>query len=260
MLSRPLTPPELNTWKEQHHLHLKQPFTPDQVAQIVDWTNRVELWAEEPGKWMKYFEGENRQLCRVENFIEFHAGFNELICGQPTLSMVAELMGEPAVLFKEKINFKLPGGSGFGAHQDAPAFTSFGHDYHITMMIAVDDSTPSNGCLEMSDPVETYQLLASNSDGTITSELEARLPWRPLPTKAGDLLFFDSYIPHRSQPNHSQSPRRALYVTYNRRADGNVRTQYYAHKRQVFPPECERDAGVDYTVNSGPYNVGNPIR
>ena len=106
MLSRPLTPPELNTWKEQHHLHLKQPFTADQVAQIVDWTNRVELWAEEPGKWMKYFEGENRQLCRVENFIEFHAGFNELICGQPTLSMVAELMGEPAVLFKEKINFK----------------------------------------------------------------------------------------------------------------------------------------------------------
>jgi hypothetical protein len=30
---------------------------------------------------------------------------------------VSDLFGEPASLFKEKINFKLPGGGGFLAHQ-----------------------------------------------------------------------------------------------------------------------------------------------
>ena len=34
---------------------------------------------------------------------------------------VGELFGEPAVLFKEKINFKMPGGAGFKAHQDQQA-------------------------------------------------------------------------------------------------------------------------------------------
>ena len=32
------------------------------------------------------------------------------------------LLGEPAVLYKEKINYKLPGGAGYSAHQDAPAY------------------------------------------------------------------------------------------------------------------------------------------
>ncbi len=31
---------------------------------------------------------------------------------------VATLFGEPAMLFKDKINFKLPGGDGFKPHQD----------------------------------------------------------------------------------------------------------------------------------------------
>ena len=67
---------------------------------------------------MKYFEaplGEpgGRQLCRVENFLQFHAGFDALLRGERLIGILSELMGEPAVLFKEKINFKLPGGNGF---------------------------------------------------------------------------------------------------------------------------------------------------
>ena len=33
------------------------------------------------------------------------------------MDVVSDLFDEPAVLFKEKINFKLPGGGGFLAHQ-----------------------------------------------------------------------------------------------------------------------------------------------
>jgi hypothetical protein len=37
-----------------------------------------------------------------------------------------------------------------------------------------------------------------------------------------------------------------LYVTYNRRADGDHRAQYYADKRKSYPPDVERDPGRQY--------------
>ena len=52
-------------------------------------------------------------------------------------SILEQLFEEPAVLFKEKINLKLPGGNGFKAHQDAPAFAAFKQIFHITAMISI---------------------------------------------------------------------------------------------------------------------------
>ena len=211
---------------------------------------------------MKHFElaerGE-RRLCRIEHFIEFHEGLNELICGVESMSSLQQLMSEAVVLFKEKINFKRPGGKGFKAHQDAPAFQSFGPDYHITMMVSVDDTTSANGGLEFADWTRDDQLLKQSQDLTLDTELEASLNWYPLNTQAGDVLFFDSFVPHRSGPNYSVNSRRVLYITYNPKRAGDVRERYYSAKREAFPPDCEREKGVDYNASSGQFNVGNPI-
>ena len=86
------------------------------------------------------------------------------------------------------------------------------------------------------------------------------MQWTPLTVKAGDVVCFDSYIPHRSKANLGTTSRRALFLTYNRKADGDVRLKYYADKRKYFPPECEREEGVDYESTPSPYNLGNPIR
>jgi hypothetical protein len=40
--------------------------------------------------------------------------------------------------------------------------------------------------------------------------------------------------------------RRVLYVTYNRKADGDRRAQYYADKRASYPPDIERDPNKEY--------------
>lgn len=53
------------------------------------------------------------------------------------------------ILFKEKINYKLPKAGGFDAHQDAPAYTHAGALKHLTMNMAVDKATRENGCLEV---------------------------------------------------------------------------------------------------------------
>ncbi|WP_269570239.1 phytanoyl-CoA dioxygenase family protein [Legionella tunisiensis] len=92
----------------------------------------------------------------------------ELANGERTLQLVSQLMAEQAVIFKEKINYKFPGGGGFKAHQDAPAFISFDQRFHITMMLAIDDCTLENGCLQVvkggaNKPV----ILPQEADGSI---------------------------------------------------------------------------------------------
>ena len=90
-------------------------------------------------------------LARIENFVPYHAGLAALLLGpQGAASSSAECCGEPVVLFKDKINFKLPGGAGFAPHQDAPAYVDFGVEHHLTLMAPVDPFTRDNGCLEMS--------------------------------------------------------------------------------------------------------------
>jgi 2-aminoethylphosphonate dioxygenase len=50
-----------------------------------------------------------RVLCRTENYAASHAGFSSLLRGQKLLDLLEELSGEPMLLFKEKINYKLAG-------------------------------------------------------------------------------------------------------------------------------------------------------
>jgi 2-aminoethylphosphonate dioxygenase len=53
------------------------------------------------------------------------------------------------LLFKDKINYKLPSGNGFAAHLDAPAYDHIGKIEHLTANFAVDKATIENGCIEV---------------------------------------------------------------------------------------------------------------
>ena len=259
-----LSADELAAWQREHRLVLKGACAGETLSAIRAWTDALSSWPETPGKWMAYYErhakDDTRMLCRIENFLPYHQGYRELLRAPALMTLLSSLMGEEAVLFKEKINFKLPGAAGFAPHQDAPAFASFGHRYHITMMIAIDDARIDNGCLEFAQPSEVGEILPPAADGTIAPEVVNTLAWRPLEVDAGDVVFFDSYIPHRSPPNTSEDARRATYITYNRLAEGEVRERYFEEKRRAFPPECERVDGVDYSQAGGTFNLGNPIR
>jgi ectoine hydroxylase-related dioxygenase (phytanoyl-CoA dioxygenase family) len=57
------------------------------------------------------------------------------------------------------------------------------------------------------------------------------LAWEPVEVRAGETLWFHSRTPHRSGPNKSDTPRRALYPTYNAAAEGDRRADYYRQKR-----------------------------
>jgi hypothetical protein len=94
-------------------------YSSDEVQAISDWTEEVAGFPEVPGKYMMYFEESqadgSRILCRIENFVPYHEGFSKLITARRMRLAVSELFGEEAVLFKDKINFKMPGGEGSGS-------------------------------------------------------------------------------------------------------------------------------------------------
>jgi hypothetical protein len=226
-------------------------FDEEEMGRISAWTDELQGLPEEPGRCMMYFEpsllrpGE-RVLQRIENFRPFHAGFAALCDGDKLCGTVARLFGEPAVLFKDKINFKLPGGDGFKPHQDQQAGWSAYADLFITAMISLDPTTADNGCLELCAGQHTRGLLGGEWT-PLTDDDMRRLGARPVPTRSGDAVFFDSYTPHASGPNLTAERRRVLYITYNRRSAGDHRVRYYADKRKSFPPDIERDPTRTYT-------------
>lgn len=223
-------------------------FDAAETAEIRAWTEEISAAPELPGRHMVYYEDSltepgRRVVQRIENFCPFHAGFDRLIRFGRLARWTAALMGGPVVLFKEKINFKMPGADGFKAHQDQQAGWTRYAPLFVTALVAIDPATFENGCLEL--------VAGRHRDGLIGEEwnplAEEGLGLQPVPTAPGDVLFFDSYVPHASKPNFTADPRRILYLTYNRSEHGDHRLQYFAEKRAAFPPDVERDGSKTYT-------------
>ena len=258
-LAQPLDEQQLSAWRETGFLHIRQWYSRSEMDRVAASTDQLQSLPETPGKWLKYFESgvDGRLLCRIENFAQYESQYNEIVRGDAMINLLSGLMGDGAVLFKEKVNFKLAGGEGFKAHQDAPAFTTFNQNFHVTAMLSIDTSNTQNGCLEVAVGGRCDELLAMDKDLTLNSAVEQSFNWRPIETEPGDLLVFDSYVPHRSAKNESPSARRALYATYNRARDGDVRDAYFQAERESFPPEVERTPGKKYA--GGVFNVGNPV-
>jgi len=229
-------------------------WTDRELKLILDSVQLMENWTDAPGKYMKYYERkrvndvptDEKILCRMENFTQFNPGLDFILNGDKMLGMIRDLYGEDGILYKEKINYKLPGGDGFAAHQDVAAgWWMYGQSLHISTLISVDPATEANGCLEYA-PNEHLQGMRSPAWKEIPTELVNSLRWVTCPTQPGDVLFFDSFVPHRSAPNNTNSSRRVLYATYAKAAEGDLRDRYYADKRMSYPPDCERDPNQQY--------------
>ncbi|MES1166859.1 MAG: phytanoyl-CoA dioxygenase family protein [Pseudomonadota bacterium] len=232
------------------YLVLRGLFTPQEIASAgvaID-----ELAARPPsiGNEMVYFEDSVthpavRVLSRIERFLDRSAGLRALILDPRLTETTGELFGEPAALFKEKINFKVPGGRGFEAHQDIqPGWDAYA-DYFLSALVTIDPSTVANGCLELAAGHHRRGLLGEKWKPLTPAQLKG-VEFRVLPTEPGDVVFFDCFVPHRSAPNLTERPRRNLYLSYNRRSAGVHREKYFMDKRAAFPPDFERAAGARY--------------
>ncbi|MCK6370018.1 MAG: phytanoyl-CoA dioxygenase family protein [Gammaproteobacteria bacterium] len=249
MTSGPLTATQVAAFRRDGYLVVRGLFAPDDIERIRCWTDEVQRWPETAGRHMMYFEHSERGariLNRMENVLPYHEGFRALATGRQLAGACGQLLGEPAVLFKDKINFKLPGGGGFEAHQDVQAGWARYARLHITALVAVDRATVANGCLEMAGGFRGAHELIGSEWEPLTAPQLAGLHWRHIEAEPGDVVFFDSFIPHRSAPNTTSEARRVLYYTYNAASEGDHLVRYYADKRASYPPDIEREPGREY--------------
>lgn len=220
---------------------LCRPFVGAEILDLQRWVTEVQQWSDD-GEWLNYREmtSNGPKLCRTENFIPFHRELRQVLTSGSVFQIVSALMGEQPSLYKEKINYKLSGGAGFSSHQDAPAYPFI--ETSISCMIAIDESTVLNGCLEVVD-AQHQAILPMNERGCIIDEWVEQHDWHPVEMQPGDVLFFHSHTPHRSGTNTSSRDRRAIYPTFNAAREGNLRDAYYEEKLRIFN-ETEHETGT----------------
>ncbi len=213
------------------------------VVELQQWVDDISSWPDDGGDWLHHREltDDGPKLCRSENLIPFHDGLRALLTAGTLLATASLLLEEAAVLYKEKINYKLPGGAGYAPHQDAPAYRFI--DIHVSCMVAVDDATLGNGCLEVVSG-HHQDVLPTDDSGCIRAGIVESMPWAPVEVVAGQTLWFHSRTPHRSGSNESASPRRALYPTYNAFSEGDRRADYYRQKLTEWAAEQNTDEGA----------------
>jgi hypothetical protein len=227
---------DLDAWERDGYLYMPGVLSADELADLRAWTDDIAARPADHSRadgLLQHYEltEEGAQIARSENLVPNHAGFAALIDRGRLPAIAAALLGEPVVTYKEKINYKLAGGAGFAPHQDARAYKFVAT--HLSGMVAIDDATPENGCLEVVAG-RHHELLEDNGDGCIHPDIVDSFDWQRVPMKAGDLLWFHSRAPHRSGPNTTRTTRRGLFCTYNAASLGDLRRAYYADKLEYF--------------------------
>jgi ectoine hydroxylase-related dioxygenase (phytanoyl-CoA dioxygenase family) len=247
MIDRIPTVEDVARARRDGYLVVRNFVNANQLAELLRWTTQLQESPEVSGRHWVYHEDSvttpgRRVIQRIENFCPYHEGFDQFIRGGALARWTGALMGGPVVLFKDKINFKMPGGAGFKAHQDQQAGWSVYAPLFVTAMVTLDAATLENGCLEVSAGRHREGLI-----GEQWKPLEEQgLSLQPVPTAPGDVIFFDSFVPHASKANVTDSPRRILYITYNLASEGDHRTRYFADKHASFPPDIDRDREKTY--------------
>ena len=250
MTDRHLTQEQLKSFNRDGFLVLPGMFGAAKIKELSGWIDELAQRPPERGRQMAYYENSflekaKKILSRIEDFADFHAGMSGFICRGKIIRVAGELLRESALLFKEKVNFKMPGGVGFEPHQDIqPGWDEYA-SYFISVLVTIDKSTEENGCLELATGHHKKGLIGRKWEPLQGEELRG-IGFKKYPMEPGDVAFFDCYVPHQSGPNLSSKPRRNLYLTYNRASDGDHRRRYFSDKRKSFPPDFEREPGKEY--------------
>jgi len=242
-----LSDAQLEDFKNDGFLVVRGGLSADEMSTVKAWTDELLAMPEETGKHWVYHEQSLKDdgvdlVSRIEKISPFHSGYREL--AEKLRHPVGQLLGEEAVLFKEKVNFKMPGGDGFKPHQDSQAGWDTYADFFINVLVSIDEATIENGCLEMCGGHHKRGLFQSWEP--LNEDDMKGMEFVHLPTQPGDIVFFDCYAPHASGPNMSDDVRRIYYATYNRLSAGDHLEQYYADKYKNYPPDIDRNPNKEY--------------
>jgi hypothetical protein len=202
------------------------------------WVSTVEQWPAGSHVWGHYAEQTEHgpKICRTENVSACHTGIATLVEGD-VRACASDAFGEPAEAFKDKINYKHPGGAGFSPHQDLVAYP--GVKRVMSILIAIDACSVDAGCLWLAAGVD--RVLPTDERGAVSGDIASDLEWFPAELDAGDAVCIDGVAPHYSQPNRSPWARRVLVVSYAPPAENYRRDDYYEARAATMQAATEGD-------------------
>tara|TARA_B100001057_G_scaffold469895_1_gene530674 strand:+ start:5668 stop:6453 length:786 start_codon:yes stop_codon:yes gene_type:complete len=206
-----------------------------------------------------YYEKINNKqvLRRIEKISEFNKNAKKIILNKKIKKIINQLTKKKYKLFKEKLNFKYPGGVGFKPHIDGhflwkdkknkirKGWSEYASDF-LSIVIPLERVNMKNGCLEISSFAYTKklgsnfkQITAKNIRFTpnIKKPYLKIFKWNSIEMEVGDILVFNWKCAHKSGKNLSSNSRMIFYATfYKTDKNKNIKNKYYLDKKNSQNP------------------------
>lgn len=221
-------------FEEQGHLVVEQLLSPKEVAECQAEVHRLHLLYREleakngPAASQFQIEPYAKQkeqgglpvLRKIEGTSSLSEIFKRLARHPKLVKVLNSLLGPDLLLFRSTLMLK-PAfhGSIHGLHQDS-AYWPMEPPSLVTVSIALNDSTPENGCFRV---IPKSHLWGLQDWGRIAREQEEKMTDRKdidtsgqieVPLKAGSAILFHSLLVHGSGPNKSPNPRNTALYAY----------------------------------------------
>ena len=222
------TESQLQEFQRTGHVTIDHLFDASTIETVLEdltiWSGQfVNTLAPGEQQWFLERGDENGKMLRKLDHPAFHRKpFRELARHTSLKPLIEQLLGSPYHLFFSQVFMKPPeAGSPKPIHQDNFYFGPDNLDATLTVWIALDDATLTNGCLHychhhqrevlphFAPENEPYNL---QIDSTHADELELT----PVPIQSGGVSFHHGNTPHFSAANRSTKSRRAVAFHYLR--------------------------------------------
>ena len=204
-----------------------------------------------------YYENINkkRRLRRIEKVTDFSKSSKKLICSKKTVNIIKILEKNKYLLFKDKLNFKFPGGKGYLPHIDGHFYwrdknkkyqngwNKYSSNF-VNLVLPLEESNIKNGCIYVANKKDTNKI--GKSFKKITDKLVINTPnirpqdlkkfnFFPIELKVGDICLFNWKCAHYSENNQSNKSRMIFYATFcKKNKDKSVRKMYYLEKQSSY--------------------------
>lgn len=231
------------------HLHMKTALTAEQIASyrengfiVIDdfldshelehWRNVTEEAVDQrlnekrvDGKWNLTNQGDPdnyyaRVFTQCIKLADTHAGMREIMFDSRLGEMAGRLSGADGVrIWHDQALIKPPFGNPTGWHLDNP-YWSFNSPQSISIWVALDDATLSNGCLYYLPGTQKEERYENVGIGQNISDLFKFYPdWMSIdpvaaPCRAGAAVFHSGLCAHGAGANMTNKPRRAMTCAY----------------------------------------------
>lgn len=238
----PLSTSQVEFYHETGYLLLKNLFSHDFVAQFASECDRLERdYPDVDDDNLRAQSRPNTEgrsvFDRFDPIIDISPVFAQAAREPNLMNAIGQLFDDTAIIFKDKLIFKRPGTHGYRVHQDYTYWCELPcpPEAMLSVLIAIDPSSPENGALEIYPGLHTehigpsekpHDIFDPNSGLLRESQLKDIQP-AMLPLSAGDALVFHSLAPHRSGINQAKSSRRSLFYSYSAGSYGDLYDFYY---------------------------------